>query len=257
MLCFDHVLLRITMYLNMGRNKSQTWAPCDVFNQEVSQNNYAVMVLNRPIPTEFSRNFVVNLWSKAVLRVTVDGGTNRWMSWLKSNNYDNKPDSYPDLVTGDMDSALSEVVEYFCKQNAELKVVPTPNQNETDFTKALREVHKHALDRNLKIDTVFVMIESSGRFDQIVGNINTLFKAHSIIPNVNVFLLSGNSLTWLLRSNIVHSITIPLELRNKHRWCGLIPIGRPCVVTTTGLKWNLSKSGMLCVPTNLSCCAFR
>lgn len=231
------------MYLSMGRNhKTHTWSPCELFNQDVCQNNYVVMVLNRPIPTEFSRKFVVNLWSKAVLRVTVDGGTNQWLSWIKLNSYDNHCDSYPDIVTGDMDSVSKDVLDYFSKRNQNLKIISTPDQSATDFTKALKEVHKHSVDYNLKVDTVFVIIDSSGRFDQILANVNTLYKVQNIIPNVNVILLASNSLTWLLRENVTHSIKIPIELRNNHRWCGLIPMGRPCTVTTTGLKWNLNNT---------------
>lgn len=74
--------------------------------------------------------------------------------------------------------------------------------------------------------------------DQIMANINTIFKYEQDFFNIH--LLSGNSLTWLLRPG-KHSITIPSELVQDKRWCALIPVGQEATnVTTKGLKWNLS-----------------
>ena len=82
--------------------------------------------------------------------------------------------------------------------------------------------------------------ESSGRFDQILANINTLFKCHQkSLHNLPVFLLSANSMTWLL-TPANHTIHIPESTQNL--WCALIPIGSPCIATTKGLKWNLTNS---------------
>lgn len=90
-----------------------------------------------------------------------------------------------------------------------------------------------------KVNDIIVFHDSSGRFDQIMANINTLFTRHDNI--FNIYLLSGCSLTWLLKPG-KHSITIPDHLVAKERWCSLIPIGHEATnVTTRGLKWNLCK----------------
>lgn len=88
------------------------------------------------------------------------------------------------------------------------------------------------------LNDIIVYHDSSGRFDQIMANINTLFKHEQDF--LNIYLLSGNSLTWLLKPG-QHSITIPAELVEQQRWCSLIPVGQKATnVTTKGLKWNLS-----------------
>jgi len=76
----------------------------------------------------------------AWLRVTVDGGTNQWHSFVKQNSFDDL--KFPDLITGDLDSANPAVVEQFVSMGS--KIIPTPNQDETDFTKALKEVKKYS-----------------------------------------------------------------------------------------------------------------
>lgn len=50
----------------------------------------------------------------------------------------------------------------------------------------------------LQLNGIFVIVENSGRFDHLLGNINTLYKAEKIIQNVQVMfndeknlLLSG------------------------------------------------------------------
>jgi len=64
--------------------------------------------------------------------MAVDGGGNQWAEIRKTF-----PDLlYPQIVSGDLDSVRPEVLQDFTEHGTE--VVPTPNQDETDFTKALR-----------------------------------------------------------------------------------------------------------------------
>lgn len=86
----------------------------------------------------------------AKIRITVDGGTSRWVSWLKSHNFDLEDVSPPDLITGDMDSLSQEVLDYFTKKQVS-KIVKTPDQNHTDFTKALMELNNACLAQNLQV----------------------------------------------------------------------------------------------------------
>ena len=87
----------------------------------------------------------------------------------------------PDLITGDFDSADQDHVEYFRAQGA--RVVATPDQDHTDFTKALIELDKvDKMNKEDKLDKVDKMnkagglgavvafIESGGRVDHMMGN---------------------------------------------------------------------------------------
>lgn len=85
-----------------------------------------------------------------------------------------------------------------------------------------------------------MVAEVNGRFDQVMANINTLFKAKSIVPHLKVFQLATESITWFLDEG-THVIAVPSCLRQNKEWCALIPVGSPCQVTTSGLKWNLSE----------------
>ena len=73
------------------------------------------------------------LFLLATKRIAVDGGTNAWYA-LKTENCQLLP---PHYVSGDFDSIEPSVLEHVRTLEA-VKVIHTPDQDETDFTKALR-----------------------------------------------------------------------------------------------------------------------
>lgn len=130
-------------------------------------------------------------------------------------------------------------MEYAKSENC--KIVPTPDQNETDFTKAMRAIAPE-LEKTMT-NSILVICETSGRLDQIMANINTLFKSKNILKSsCEVMLFSSNSLSFLLSpgSHIIH---IPHKIVASKYWCGLIPFTKS-IVSTEGLKWNLDNSCM-------------
>jgi thiamine pyrophosphokinase len=170
------------------------------------------------------------------LRTIVDGGVNRYMKFVKENSLQLRA---PEIVCGDFDSCAPESMDY-AKQLG-CKIVHTPDQNETDFTKAVKLVISSAED---SFNSIYVVAETSGRIDQIFGNINTLLKIKRLnapeSSRPTIYMLSSNSISWLLEPG-VHKIHIPEHLTEKRLWCALIPLTGASLVTTTGLKWNLSK----------------
>lgn len=91
-----------------------------------------------------------------------------------------------------------------------------------------------------QIDSVVTVAENSGRLDQILVNINTLFQAEAIFNPYPVknYIISGDSLTWLLRPG-THRIYIPDNIFKKRTPCGLFPVSGKSVVSSSGLRWNL------------------
>jgi Thiamine pyrophosphokinase len=53
------------------------------------------------------------------------------------------------MITGDMDSIKENVLSYFKRKGS--KIVETPDQNETDFSKTLRLLQAHVLAENIQV----------------------------------------------------------------------------------------------------------
>uniref|UniRef100_A0AAG5CQ72 Thiamin pyrophosphokinase thiamin-binding domain-containing protein n=1 Tax=Anopheles atroparvus TaxID=41427 RepID=A0AAG5CQ72_ANOAO len=214
--------------------KCLRWSPGSLIDGNGLDNSLAIVLLNRPILLE--KHYFTAVWNTAKVRVAVDGGTNRWVDFVKDNINQEHRLKPPDLVTGDFDSCNREAMEYV--EQLKCTIIQTPDQNATDFTKSLKVLQAHGYDHHAGITRVLALCESSGRLDQIMANINTLFLAETILPGAGVFLRSSNSLSWLLRPGD-HNIDIPQRLVMDKLWCSLVPIGQPCKCTTEGLKWNL------------------
>ncbi|XP_022088400.1 thiamin pyrophosphokinase 1-like isoform X2 [Acanthaster planci] len=194
---------------------------------------FALILLNQPL-TELRQQLKL-VWSRSVLKAAADGGSNRLYECMMGNHQ-----SYiPDLVTGDFDSIRPEVLLYYQRRGA--KIIETPDQNYTDFTKCLRIVLDTLECNTLKVEAVVVLGAMGERFDQTLASVNTLYEAN-INSELPVYLLADRSLACLLRPG-KHVIEVNTGLEGP--WCGLIPIGNKCrQVTTTGLKWNLDHQPM-------------
>ncbi|XP_053671788.1 thiamin pyrophosphokinase 1 [Anopheles nili] len=222
----------------------QKWTPASLIDGRELDDGLGIVLLNRPILLE--KQYFTSLWNGAKVRVAVDGGTNRWVDFVKGNINGENQLKPPDLVTGDFDSCNQEAMAYVeqlkCTNGflcLTQQIVHTPDQNATDFTKSLKVLKSHGYDG--QINRVLALCESSGRLDQIMANLNTLFLAGAILPRTDVYLRSSNSLSWLLQPG-EHCIDIPQRLVNERIWCSLIPIGQGCLCRTEGLKWNLDGS---------------
>lgn len=90
-----------------------------------------------------------------------------------------------------------------------------------------------------QIRQVITVLDHSGRIDHILSQINTLHKADRFLRGIDVFLMTRNSLSWILRPGS-HLIRVPERFVQQEYWCSYAPIGSPTKVTTKGLKYDLT-----------------
>ncbi|TGZ59697.1 hypothetical protein CRM22_008922 [Opisthorchis felineus] len=140
----------------------------------------------------------------------------------------------PDFVTGDFDSISEDALSYYRSQPT-VRVIETPDQDATDFTKCLPIVNEAIYTLRDKPAAIAVLHMSGGRLDHEFGLIQTLYEAHRM-NSIPVHLVSECCVSILLPAGM-HQIHTNTGLEADH--CGLVPVGAPCLVTTTGLKWNL------------------
>jgi thiamine pyrophosphokinase len=132
---------------------------------------------------------IIEFKSIASLKIGVDGGS----------NYLNDSHKNPDIISGDFDSILKEKLEYY--RNKGTKIIETPDQNATDFTKAVQLVFdRNNRNENKPIESIIAIWSSMGRTDQVLANIDTLYKYGLNCDNyVPIFLLQvEQSISWLL-----------------------------------------------------------
>ncbi|CAD5115788.1 DgyrCDS4730 [Dimorphilus gyrociliatus] len=191
--------------------------------------SFALIFLNTPI--EKNDNVVKQLFKKASFKVLVDGGANRMFDVDSETGHFH----IPDMITGDLDSARSDVLKFYREKGVE--IIETYDQNFTDFTKCLKIVLEKIEKKELNVKYILVHVGIRGRFDQVMGNIQTLYH---MVPktNIPIYLISRENIIFLLLKG---SHRIMLNQKFNEGYCGLLPIGRSCDnVTTTGLKWNLT-----------------
>ncbi|XP_065888881.1 thiamin pyrophosphokinase 1-like [Dysidea avara] len=202
----------------------------DCLQSREHHQSLAIVICNAPLSG--LEGLVKKIWTQCELVVCADGGSNRLYDSMKEdrNKY------VPHVICGDLDSIRKEVVQFYKEKGSD--VVQVDDQDTTDLTKCFNHITHLNNTGIVKVDNIVVMNAASwGRFDQIIGNINSLFLIAA--PPI---LLSDDSLVTLLPPG-QHHIPVNTGLEEGH--CGLIPIaGAVQSVTTSGLKWNLNKDAM-------------
>ena len=175
----------------------------------------------------------------ASYRLCADGGVNRVYHALPPPL---RSAVLPDSIVGDLDSASSEVLQYY--RGLGVEVVREAEQLSTDLHKAIRRLAR-LLSGGREVRHVVVYGAFGGRFDQLVGNLVTLHSHQRVLPaDVQLLLLSEGNLAQLLPAgrNIIAGHP-DFEGAGKH--CGLMALqGEVKGVWTSGLTWDIHGDSM-------------
>lgn len=146
-----------------------------------------------------------------------------------------------------MDSLTSEAERFFRERGT--TIVQDEDLYSTDFTKSLRHIatHRHwwlDLDnrKHGRAETslkVLVYGGLGGRADQAFSQLHHLYKAAAepALAYLDLYLLTGDSIIFLLPEGVTNVIDTPLELLGEN--VGIIPMGKPAMITTNGLEWDV------------------
>ncbi|KAJ1802334.1 thiamine pyrophosphokinase [Coemansia sp. RSA 2599] len=188
----------------------------------------ALFVLNQPIPhaeTAFDR-----IWSRASYRLCMDGGANRLFEL--SRTLDKTSTFTPDAIVGDLDSLKDSTREHYAQRGTVIH--KCNDQNSTDFMKGLMY-----LDNVLRADkdpadcVVVVFGGLSGRLDHIMHTLKVLFNN----KERQILIVSDDNLTFVVPAG---KNTVMVNRQIDGPTCGILPLAGETVLTTSGLRWNLS-----------------
>lgn len=214
-------------------------------------DRHIVIVLNVPLT---DRKYVRSLLSSATYIVCADGGAKRLYD-LFNDTPRCSPSTYaPDAICGDFDS-LPPYIEEFYRQQDWTDFVKDTDQYSTDFMKCLKYVAGKAkasllgaLESIGEFDAseygldIVVIGGLGGRADQAFSQVHHLFAANELeSPYVGkTYLITSNSIMFLLEEgcNLIRTPVGPGLLAES---VGIIPIGRPSVITTQGLEWDVTE----------------
>ncbi|OBZ84295.1 Thiamin pyrophosphokinase 1 [Choanephora cucurbitarum] len=216
----------------MQANSSIThWTPSNILSTDGKTKSFCLIVLNQPIHhiDTFS-----HLWNNASFRFVADGGSNRLYDAFQ-HNPDLLAKYLPDEIRGDLDSIRPDVQAYY--ESKHVKITKVHDQDSTDFMKCVALLHEKEKEQGMIYDIVATPA-LGGRFDQTISNIHLLYtvKDHA---GRRAILVSDENLTMLLDKGKHH---VHCQLDMEGPTCGIMPMGAPAILTTKGLRWNLTNT---------------
>lgn len=129
--------------------------------------------------------------------------------------------------------------DFYSSQPTPAEVIHDTDQESADFGKAIRWIRKtqpNALD-------IVTLGGIGGRVDQGLSQLHHLylFQSDPEYAAGRIYLLSGSSLTFLLKSG-THSIYVKEDGEDVvfGKYVGIIPLQEPSRITTKGLEWDVT-----------------
>ena len=158
----------------------------------------------------------------------------------------------PNAICGDLDSVFDDVKDYYQREGAQ--IIKDPDQYSTDFTKCLTHISSLP-DKTLrdklgntqsppsKADGLDVAVIGGlgGRADQAFSQLHQLFAASQDLSLVrgNLYLITTESIIFVLEKGL-NRIYTPVSSDLLGENVGIVPLGRPSLITTRGLEWDVT-----------------
>lgn len=253
--------------------KVKEWRPASYISSQQRRecfpdepaNPYALIILNQPISNTavFSEAYndgecilsmcaccSANVSRSARYVVCADGGANQFHEFPRER-YQSIPWRDPDAICGDLDSIYTRVKEYYQAQR--VPIITEPDQFSTDFTKCLKYIekkfNKYIGDENISPEDrrsrhhgldIAVIGGLGGRADQAFSQLHHLFAASGdpSLVRGDIYLITPESIIFVLEKGL-NRIYTPVSADLLTENVGIIPLGRPAVITTRGLEWDV------------------
>ncbi|EKJ77860.1 hypothetical protein FPSE_01953 [Fusarium pseudograminearum CS3096] len=211
-------------------SKTFEWRPAKLLQDYNIGQDFALLILNQPLKNGVNLR---KLWKNSSVRVAADGGANRLH---KLSSFHGKYSNLQ-LIIGDLDSLTPTVRDFYSSQPSPAQIIHDADQESTDFSKAVNWIRKE----HSGIDIV-ALGGIGGRVDQGLSQLHHLylFQTDPEYASGRVFLLSGSSLTFLLKAG-THHIQVredgEEDAFGKH--IGIIPLKEAANITTKGFEWDV------------------
>ncbi|KAI0090171.1 thiamine pyrophosphokinase [Irpex rosettiformis] len=207
-----------------------TWDLSFLEAQPKTKRNYALIILNQP----FSFRLLQRLWQNSSWHCCADGGANRLLDTVsKAEDAQRRLAFLPDLIKGDLDSLRDDVRDSYASQG--VAVIHDHDQYSTDLMKCVEELVQKEHKEGIQYD-IIILGGLSGRLDQTIHTLSYLHKLRKV--RERVFTVTDDNVAWVLDEGEHH---INIDQKFLGQTCGLLPVGvDKAVLTTQGLKWNLS-----------------
>lgn len=146
-----------------------------------------------------------------------------------------------EVICGDLDSLKTSVKEDAKRRGTQ--IVEDQDQESTDFAKCVNYLRNTVFPNHSSASNIVCLGGLGGRVDQGLSQLHHLYMEQKD-PNYKdgrVYLLSTESITFVLKRGnhriLVRDPQAP-SLLGKH--IGIIPLKGPSVITTRGLKWDVT-----------------
>lgn len=157
------------------------------------------------------------------------------------------------MICGDMDSIRPEVLEHYSEKG--VRIFKDTDQDSTDLMKCLKYIatsEKRGTAREMPgwnfprpydqpVD-IALFGGLGGRADQAFSQLHYLYviaSQRSYLWAKDVYLITTESVICVLEKGL-NRIHVPVKPMMFTENVGIIPIGRPSVITTRGLEWDVT-----------------